>query len=196
VRLTCILGGLPFSDVRVSFDKWAQLKPQAKFGQLPIMDVDGESFAQSGAMLTYVGKLTNLYPSDPKKAFRVDEVIGLHDDVMGSIRPSILVMRDPKLWKREAARKQAEMRKELAEVKLPEMFAHYEKVLETNGTGYFVGASPTIADVAVFAQLRFITSGILDGIPKTVVEPFPKLNAFYVRVSHLPGIEKYYSEKK
>lgn len=115
------------------------------------------------------------YPSDPKKALLVDEVVGLHDDVYGLIRPSIVVMRDPKLSKREATRRQTEMRKELAEEKLPAMFSHYESMLSSSGTGYFVGSTPTTADMAVFSQLRVLQSGIMDGIPVNLIDAFPKL---------------------
>lgn len=103
------------------------------------------------------------YPTDPKKALHVDEVIGFHDDLWGMIRPSILVMRDPKLSKKEATRRQMEMRKELADEKLPAMLGHYEKMLASSGTGYFVGSTPTVADMAVFAQLRTLQAGFLDG---------------------------------
>lgn len=57
VRLTCVMSGIPFSDVRVGFDQWPKLKPSTKFGQLPMMDVDGKTVAQSNAMLTYLGKI-------------------------------------------------------------------------------------------------------------------------------------------
>lgn len=104
-------------------------------------------------------------------------------------------MRDPKLAKKEALRRQTEMRKELADTKLPELFGYMEKMLAASGTGYFSGASPTTADLAVFAQLRWLTSGTVDGIPKTCIDNFPRLKAHYVRVSHLPEVEKWYAQQ-
>lgn len=68
VRLTCAMSGIPFNDVRVSFDQWPKLKPSTKFGQLPMMDVDGSSVAQSNAMLTYVGKLGGMCARSPAQA--------------------------------------------------------------------------------------------------------------------------------
>lgn len=195
IRLACAVGKVPFTDVRIKFDQWPSLKPSAKFGQMPLLEVDGEQFAQSTAILTYVGKLGGLYPSDPKKALAVDEVVGLHDDVAGALRPSFMVMRDPKLSKKEAQRKQLEMRKDLCDTKLPELFSYYEKLLDTNNSGWFVGDAPTIADVAVFSQLRFISSGVLDGIPKGYVEStFPKLKAFCDQAGDLPEVKKWYAD--
>ncbi|KAJ1620329.1 hypothetical protein T492DRAFT_602505, partial [Pavlovales sp. CCMP2436] len=55
VRLTCVVGGLKFEDKRVKFDDWPALNMTTKFGQLPLLSVDGEVFAQSNAMITYVG---------------------------------------------------------------------------------------------------------------------------------------------
>ncbi|KAG8467352.1 hypothetical protein KFE25_000668 [Diacronema lutheri] len=196
VRLTCVVGKLPFNDVRVSFEQWPKLKPTSKFGQLPMMEVDGTTVAQSSAMLNYVGKVTGMYPSEPKKALKVDEVIGLHEDLWGAIRPSILVMRDPKLSQKEAQRRQAEMRKELADEKIPAILGFFEKMLAENGTGFFVGSTPTTADIAVYTQLRALQAGYLDGIPKTCVDPFPKLKAFYNQINSRPEVEEWYKKKK
>jgi len=196
IRLTCAVGHLPFSDVRIPFSSWPELKPKAKFGQLPLMEVDGKTFAQSSAMLLYVGKLTGLYPSDPLTAMRCDEVIGVMEDLQGAIRPSILIMRDNTISKKEAQRKQMEMRKELADTKIPETFGYYESLLAENKSGgFFVGSKPSIADMAVFQQLKWLKSGTLDGVPKTCADKFPQLTTWYVKVSSLPEVEAWYESQ-
>ena len=76
-------------DTRVHFSEWAAMKSTTPFGQLPLMTVDGKQYAQSGAMLQFAGKLSGLLPKDPYKALRVDEAVGLDEDLRGKIRPSI-----------------------------------------------------------------------------------------------------------
>ena len=68
---------IPFEDVRVKHGDWPQLKGSDKciFGQMPILEIDGQVFAQSMAILRYVGKITGLYPEDPIEALRVDEIL-------------------------------------------------------------------------------------------------------------------------
>lgn len=54
VRLAFVLSGTPFEDERVSFAQWGEMKSCTKFGQLPLLSIDGgEHVAQSGAMLRY-----------------------------------------------------------------------------------------------------------------------------------------------
>jgi len=191
IRLTCALGALPFTDTRLSFPQWAAVKPTAKFGQLPLLEVDGDTYAQSGAMLAYVGKLTGLYPSHPRAALRVDEALGLHDDLGAAIRPSFAVMRDEALSLKERQRRQAEMRARIADTTLPCTFAHYERLLQASGSGWLAGPRPTVADMAVLAQLRWLTSGAIDGIPASCMDSYPQLKAFYARACSLPAVDKW-----
>jgi glutathione S-transferase len=63
-RLALSMGGVPFEDDRVPPSDWQRRKPDTPFGALPVLEVDGQPLAQSNAINRYVGKLTNLYPSD------------------------------------------------------------------------------------------------------------------------------------
>lgn len=196
-RLTARLGGISFTDERVQRSDWPSLKPKSKFGKLPMLTVDGETYAQSGAILRFVGRLSGMYPSDPRTALSVDELCGLSEDLFDAIRPSIYVMMDPSLSKREAVRKQTEMRKEIANKNIPEIFGYYERQLNAQPPGaWFVGEKPTIADMMIFSQLRWLTSGKLDGIPTTCLEPYPRLKSFFMKASSHPEVERWYASKK
>ena len=92
-RLALRLGGLPFTETRVSYDDLASARARADastalpFGQLPTLTVEEEAvdaggekkkrvsvFGQSAALLRYVGRRTNLYPVDDERQLRVDAV--------------------------------------------------------------------------------------------------------------------------
>ena len=64
-RLALSMGGIPFEDDRVPFADWERRKEKTPFGGLPVLEVDEHTVAQSNAINRYVGKLANLYPSDP-----------------------------------------------------------------------------------------------------------------------------------
>ena len=52
VRLAFVLNEIPFEDERINFPQWAERKATSKFGQLPILTIDGgEPIAQSSAMM-------------------------------------------------------------------------------------------------------------------------------------------------
>ena len=66
-----------FEDKHISFADFGTKKAAGEFplGSIPVLDVAGERFAQSNAILRYAGKLTGLYPEDPIAAMRVDMVL-------------------------------------------------------------------------------------------------------------------------
>ena len=156
-----MLGKIPFEDDRVVFQRWGELKPKTPFGQLPVMEVDGETYAQSGAMLQYAGKLAGLVPKDPKACLRVDEAIGLDEDLRGKIRPSVALSMDASVSPRAKKAKIAEMRKKLAEKDIPYYMSHFDKMLENKE--YLTGSKPTVADAQFVVTTRYLSGGILDG---------------------------------
>ncbi len=74
-RLALSMGGIAFEDDRVPFADWERRKEDTPFGALPVLEVDGQTIAQSNAINRYVGKLVDLYPSDPWQAALCDEAI-------------------------------------------------------------------------------------------------------------------------
>lgn len=82
-------------------------------------------------------------------------------DIMTRIRPSMI---------EENAEKKAALRKELAEVIFPQWYSFVEKLLETNGTGFFSGKSITVADLAWYVHISYIKEGYLDGIPTNLID--------------------------
>ena len=80
-RLALSIGGIPFEDDRVAPSDWPARKPDTPFGALPVLEVDGQTLAQSNAINRYVGKLTDLYPSDAWQAALCDEVMEAVEDI-------------------------------------------------------------------------------------------------------------------
>ena len=151
------------------------------FGQFPVLQVDGKTIAQTGAIARFCGKLSGLYPSDDNyAAAKVDEVIDLCTDITIQMRPSIRET-DPKL--------RTEMRKELSETILPRWLGFLEKLLEDNrDTGFFVGSSISVADLAVWRLCAWISGGIIDGISTNLLEGFPLLSVHQREISNLPKV--------
>lgn len=56
---------------------WEQLKSEEiyqnfEFGQLPVLEMNGEYFAQTHSILRLLGKLYDFYPEDAEEAWEVD----------------------------------------------------------------------------------------------------------------------------
>jgi len=182
-RLALFFGEIDFVDYRPSQEEIKKLKSDGTlpFGQLPVLQVDGKTIAQTGAIARFCGKLSGLYPSENQfEAAKVDEVIDLATDITAKMRPSISE-KDPKL--------KVEMRKELTETTLPRWLGFLETILKENGnTGFFVGDSITIADLAAWRLCGWISGGVLDGIPVNILVDFPLLFAHQKKINHLPKV--------
>jgi len=198
VRLAFCLGDVEFEDERIDHSAWEALKPTTKFGQLPLLHVDGrEPLAQSGAMLRWAGTLGGLYPI--RMIPEIEEVIGLQEDVTRALVPSLYMGMRPHLCgypsdMPEADRKavQARLRAALVDGDLPRMLGYFDAMLRKNGTGWFCGKKPTIADCQVIPWLRSIRKGRADGIPTTLFDEMPNLKKFYGDFHDLPEVKKYY----
>ena len=80
IRAALHIGGVEFKDVRISFEEFGKKKSSYQFGTIPVLEVETEGkttvLGQSNAALSYAGRLTGLYPSDPLDASRVDNILG------------------------------------------------------------------------------------------------------------------------
>ena len=159
------------------------------FGQFPVLQVDGKTIAQTGAIARFCGKLSGLYPTENDfYAAKVDEVIDLATDITGKIRPA-LIEKDPE--------KKMEMRRELSETVLPHWLGFMESLLEDNGkTGYFVDDCLSVADLAAWRLCGWISGGIIDGIPETILDAFPLLNAHQNHISNLPKVAEWLEKNR
>ena len=49
----------------------------------------------------------------------------------------------------------------------------------------------TIADIAMWRLLGWLTSGIIDGIPTTIVDNYPKLKNIHTKVHLHPKVQEW-----
>jgi prostaglandin-H2 D-isomerase / glutathione transferase len=168
-RLALHIGGVPFQDVRPSREEFQEMKSSGAlpYGQLPVLEVDGVMVAQSLAIARFCGRSSGLYPENPLDAARVDEILDTANQIMADLAPGMRE-KDPET--------RASVREHLGTVVLPKWFGLLEQRLLANGdTGYFVGEQITVADLAIWRLVGWLTGGILDGIPTTLLEPHPAL---------------------
>jgi glutathione S-transferase len=67
------------------------------------------------------------------------------------------------------------MREELAQGALVRKISFLEELLENDKGDWFVGKKITIADIAIWRLLGWLTSGMVDYIPDTLLSNFPNL---------------------
>ena len=173
-RLALHIGGIEFEDARLGRDELRAKKAAGEFpyGQLPILEVDGKVFAQSVAIAKFCGKLSGLYPRDNDlAALKVDEFLDAAAQITSLVNPS-MNEKDPT--------KRAAMREELAQQTFPRWLDFLEKRMGPDD--YLVGNSLTVADLAIWRLLGWLTGGVLDGIPNDLLKPHSRLEAHFKRI--------------
>lgn len=143
VRLAFVLAGVAFEDVRITGEEWATLKPTTKFGQLPMLNIDGVEFAQSGAMVRYVARLGDgsLAPTDPIAELKLNEIIGLSEDMDRAFGPCLYFAIRPTMFGLDAEYNKTpegqehirKLRVKFVEEQLPVFMEQYTRFLASTG---------------------------------------------------------------
>jgi len=169
IRLALHIGGIPFDDERIPFDKWPEFKTTTPFGQMPLLEIDGDLVTQAHAILRWAGKLTGLYPTDFFDAMKCDEALDAMIDINSKIAPTMSYnMPDEEQRKKKRA--------ELNDTVLPDAFGKLDKLLgKNNGGGFIFGGKMTIADLRLSQFARWLKSGILDGVSPDILEQFANI---------------------
>ena len=184
-RLALTVGGIPFEDDRVPPADWARRKPLTPFGALPVLEVDGQIVTQSNAINRYVGKLADLYPTDPWQAALCDEAMDAIEDIGIKIAATFDLKDEQKKTQREA----------LVAGPITRYLTRLSQQLEARGGRYFAGDRLSVADLKVFVWIRHLKSGLLDHIPTDLPDRVaPNLVAHYQRIVDHPSVKAYYAK--
>ena len=189
LRVSLFIKDIPFEDVRISREEFIHMiktgyLPNGKrspFHQLPVMEVDGEIIGQTGAIARYCGKISNLYADDMLKAAKIDQIIDAATDITNVVSPTI---------REKDEVKKIEDRKILVNKLLPRWFRYLENLLLEDDSIWFV-EKMTIADIAMWRLLGWLTSGIIDGIPTSIIDDFPKLKNIHHQVHTHPKVQEW-----
>jgi len=173
-RLIFAAAGVQYEDIRLDSEKWQALKPKTPFGQIPILEVDGVTLAQSYAIARFLARKFNLAGKTELEQAKVDMVIDCLED---TVKPLFAF-----LFEADEAKKNA-LKKKFIEEQIPASFVLLENLLKTNhnGDGYFVGSELTWADLGVINVADWLSIFKADG----EFAKHPKLNALRQRVAKL-----------
>ena len=181
-RLSLFIGNIEFEDVRITSDEFQRVKSNGQldngikipFNQLPCLVVDNVSIAQTGGIARFCGKLANLYPqNDNLKAAKIDQFIDIATDLTELI-----------------SKTKVEDRKNLSVGELTRKLSILNKSMELSN-GYLVGNTISIADIAIWRLMGWITSGSLDGIPLDVLKDHNNISKICLLVDKHPKVNEW-----
>ena len=177
-RIALHIGGVPFEDIRPGRAEFLAMKNSGElpYGQLPVLDIGGTRIAQSLAILRFCGIKSGLYPDDELQAARVDELLDCATQITGLLNASM---------RSKDAEEKVELRAKLASTSLPRWLGFLENRLEGE---FFVGQRLSIADLVIWRLVGWLTSGVLDGIPRDLLAAHPGLAAHGERIDEIPAV--------
>ncbi len=183
-RLAMFIGGIAFDDDRLSFDAFRESKASFPFGAIPVLEVDGQTVAQSNGINRFVGKLAGLYPEDPWQAALCDEVMDAVEDVTHKITTTFSITDEEE---KKAARQA------LVDGPLRFYLSRLNVLLENHGGEFFSDIRLTVADLKVFVFVRYLRSGKLEHVPEDLTDQVaPLLVDHFQRMNQHPKIKAYY----
>lgn len=190
------------------------------FGQLPALQVDDQLLVQSAAILRFVGKLANLYPtgsgSDDIYAAKIDAAMDEEADMFVGLSVSRYkgkVSNAP--LQRHRFRSSIDVRLErfgfgymspddvkvvrqsLNDEVLPRHLTFLENLMRLSSTGWIAGGpDPSIADFALVPRLQWLCEpGVHDGIDCGILDSYPLLGGLIQRFMALPSVDAYYKSR-
>ena len=191
-RIPLYISNTKFEDKRITSEEFSYIKENGKmtdgtiipFSQLPVLVIDGQSIAQTGAIARICGKISGFYPDSLVEAGKVDQIIDTATDINMLMRPSMREQ-DPE--------KKKLMRQELSKNDLPKYFGYLENLLKDENI-WFAENRMTIADIAIWRLMGWLKSGVIDDIPQDITDNFNKLNRVYNEVNNNTDIKRWVSE--
>ena len=181
---------IPYEDVYMPLpmkepEKWAAMKPEFEFGQVPVVEIDGKRLAQSAAIMNYIArKRDDIIPKDPYQQYLAES---MQENLVDIYIGQFPVFRASKEEKPEANKKFV---KDMLDPRL----TCIENRLKANETqDFLVGKSLTIPDILYMCVYYSnwqdpVQSEERNAIYKEVLDKHPLF------VSYVENIRKIFAE--
>jgi len=161
-------------------DELASLRKtgRLKYGQLPMLEIDGMELVQSGSILRYVARKTNLYPPSPEQQYIVDVIC----DGVNDMRASVIGF---------PFHASVEKLKEDVERVIPRYISAFEKHLADSKSEFFLDRV-TVADVVLFEVLEFVQCATTSQWIRNILKSYPHvLKHFTQTMPRVGSLERY-----
>ncbi|CAG0918809.1 unnamed protein product [Notodromas monacha] len=172
IRMLFHYAGEPFVDERIPREEWPTIKSTTPFGQVPVLEVNGQRLGQSHAIARYVARELHLTGNTAWDSAQCDQYVDAMIDLL-----SYFVV-----WKysgRTDAEKEA-AEKTLFSEALPQFCQRISSAISNNSSGLLVCDKVTWADI----YLTFVVQ-ILDGDEKRF-DTFPAIKELANKVLSKP----------
>lgn len=203
IRLALVVAGLPFEDVRLSYEDVAVMRAAGRlpFSQVPVLQIgeDPTLHGQSQALLRWAGRQGGLYPEEHQLRIDAvtDTVVELYDHVV-KVGYGSAMTRDPHNGRPMVALSMAqrmEVARSNGELLFPARFQQLERLVVEPAADaapkFFCGEQLTIADLSLYVIASAILDGAWEGngVAPEVLDGCPKLRGIVRLVGDDPRVK-------
>ena len=183
IRFVFVQAGVPYEDIRLTPEQWAEFKPKTPYGAMPVLEVDGKMLAGSGPIERYVAEQHGLAGSNAFENADIASILDVMDDLAQRLMQFF--------FEKDEARK-AELKKALGETHLPRYLGALEKRAASNNSadGWIYGPNVTYADFGIYLICGYVEMG-----GENVLDKYPALKKLRESVEKLPAIAKWLKER-
>ncbi|KAK3751691.1 hypothetical protein RRG08_065597 [Elysia crispata] len=180
-RLVFKAAGVPFVDETFTMGEWPNLKPSMPTGSVPVLEMGGDMFPESGAIVRWAARKFGLAGKSDAEQLRVEEVLAGADDIR-DLFLSWFFKSDPQV--------KTEVEEQMKQKACGFLGRWEDQARETRSSQrvytYMVGTSLTAADLTLFDILEQLSS-----VPSIDLSSYPKLQNIRATVASLTPIKSY-----
>ena len=178
---------MSFTDVRLTHDEFLEKKEDFPFGQVPVLEIDGENsevIAQSKTILRYIGTICKVYPrKNVLNSAIVDQWLELHTEFMFPLQMNMYPNRFGLNFSDSDKKNH---RKWCVETHIPKYLQKIETQLEDGE--FMCTSSKSAADYCWLPTLNWLVSGIFDGVDISNFDNFPEIISYMKRNGYIEDV--------
>lgn len=167
--------GVSYEDDLINIEQWPSRKPGFRFGQVPVIEADGQVIEESAAIYNFIARKFNLLPKTESELIAYDQTMSL---LLTSSYELVLLFWNPEFEK---------LKEDMLNVKLPfrlkNLELHYQ---EKAKKPYWMDEKPMHCDYHAWHYLDTVRL-----FNDKVLSDYPGLTEFKNTFEKRPNIEAY-----
>ncbi|KJH52066.1 glutathione S-transferase protein [Dictyocaulus viviparus] len=178
------LADVEYEDIRVPKEQWPEVKSQMPFGQMPVLEVDGQQIPQSLAIARYVARKYGFAGKTPFEEAIVDALADQYKDYYIEIKDYYYSAMGLKEGDVETAKKN---------ILIPardRYFKYITDFLKKSSSGFLAGNDVTYADLILAEHIFSIRS-----VFPEYTNGFPEIEEHYTKVTSIPALKKWLDKR-
>jgi len=166
-------------------DDLQELRKSGKliFNQVPLLEINGLNITQTEAMIRYIARNHNLYGSNEEERIRCDMIYDAIKDASLGNSGVGMVFKPKEIQEQE---------KKNMVLKIEKYFPMFDKILENNESGYFVGNKMSFVDVVFLHDLEWVR----DCLEKDYINEYPNIKKHEELLKGTESINKYLNSEQ